>query len=201
MHSFSPAESDPVGPVGLEIPIVTVPTPNPDALMFRVEEALVPTGTWEYRRERLVPGGPEDSPLAQRLLALAGVDLVLIAPRFVTVGKDPDARWPDIVPSVKEELRALISSGEMAVFDQGVDGPQATSELEARILAVIDDEIRPAIAQDGGDVVYGGFEDGIVKLQLIGSCGTCPSSVTTLKMGIERMLMEEFPEVSGVEQM
>jgi Fe-S cluster biogenesis protein NfuA len=74
------------------------------------------------------------------------------------------------------------------------------SEVELRIIALIDEEIRPAIAQDGGDLTYMGFEDGIVQLRLIGSCGTCPSSVTTLKMGIERLLVEEIPEVKGVEQ-
>lgn len=180
------------------IPVTTVPTPNPDALMFRVEEALVPTGTFEYRLGERT----EDSPLATRLFEIDGIELVLIAPRFVTVGKTSAATWPEIVPFAKNAIRDLLLNGEMAVDDEIASsaGASAETDLEQRIVQLIDDEIRPAVAGDGGDIVYAGFEDGIVKLQLIGACGTCPSSVTTLKMGIERMLMEEFPEVQGVEQ-
>lgn len=179
-----------------ELSVITVPTPNPDALMFRVEEALIPVGTYEYRL-----GQPtDDAPLAQRLFAIDGVELVLIAPRFVTVGKATAADWPDIVPFAKEAIRTLLADGEMAVLDQSAAAPVAAGELERRILAMLDDEIRPAVAQDGGDVLYVGFEDGVLKLQLIGACGSCPSSTTTLRMGIERMLMEEFPEIRGVEQ-
>lgn len=181
------------------IQVITMPTPNPDALMFRVEEALVPSGTYEYHLGQ----STKDSPLATRLFEIDGVDLVLIAPRFVTVGKAPSSEWPEIVPFAKNTLRELLANGEMAVLDDGLSAGPATplGEVERRILQLIDEEIRPAIAGDGGDVVYGGFEDGIVRLQLIGSCGTCPSSTATLKGGIERMLMEEFPEVRGVEQL
>lgn len=180
------------------IPVSSVPTPNPDALMFRVEEALVPTGTFEYTDPSTAAG---QAPLAERLLGLGGVELVLIAPRFVTVRKDPDARWPDVVPQVKRALREFIWSGEMAVFDVAVKtvGPDL-SEVEQRILAILDEEIRPAIAQDGGDITYVGFTDGVVQLQMIGACGTCPSSTATLKMGIEALLTEEIPEVRAVEQ-
>lgn len=180
------------------IPVSSVPTPNPDALMFRVEEALVPTGTFEYTDAAKADG---EAPLAHRLLEVAGVELVLIAPRFVTVRKDTDARWPDVVPAVKRALREFIWSGEMAVFDVAaqVNGPEL-SEVEERILTLLDEEIRPAIAQDGGDVNYVGFVDGVVQLQMIGACGTCPSATATLKLGIEALLTEEIPEVRSVEQ-
>lgn len=179
------------------VPVVTVPTPNPDALMFRVEEALVPTGTYEYKLGQ----STADAPLAERLFQIDGVELVLIAPRFVTVGKSGAASWPEIVPFAKSIIRALLLDGEMAVYDErAVATPEGMSDLERRVLQMLDDEIRPAIAGDGGDVVYGGIVDGMVRLQLIGACGTCPSSTTTLRMGIERMLMEEFPELRGVEQ-
>ena len=179
------------------LPVTTVPTPNPDALMFRVEESLVPLGTYEYKLGAVL----DDSPLAQRLFQIDGVELVLIAPRFVTVCKSAAADWPEIVPFAKDAIRGLLRDGEMAVYDtSAVPSAGEVSDLETRILALIDDEIRPAVANDGGDVVFAGFDDGIVKLQLVGSCGTCPSSLTTLKFGIERMLMEEFPEVRGVEQ-
>lgn len=180
------------------INVTTVPTPNPDALMFRVEEALVPTGTYEYHLGQ----STAQSPLAERLFQIDGVEMVLIAPRFVTVGKGASAEWPAIVPFAKNVLRELLGNGEMAVLDEALAAAptRPLHEVERRILALLEDEIRPAIAGDGGDVVYGGFEDGIVRLQLIGACGTCPSSTATLKHGIERMLMEEIPEVRGVEQ-
>ena len=179
------------------IAVHTVPTPNPDALMFRVEEVLVATGTYEYQDK----AAALDSPLASHLLDLEGVELILIAPRFVTVRKLPDATWPALVPEIKQRIRELLWSGEMAVLDSGMaKNPAILTEVEERIMALIDSEIRPAIAQDGGDVTYLGFVDGIVQLRLIGACGTCPSSVTTLKEGIERLLMEEMPEIRGVEQ-
>jgi len=180
------------------IPVHTVPTPNPDALMFRVEEALVPMGTFEYAE---LDRARRESPLAAALLAQAQVELVLIAPRFVTVRKAEDARWPELVPTLKRALREFVWSGEMAVFDTAVDSVEIDrSEVERRIITLLDEEIRPAIAQDGGDVTYVGFEDGIVQLRMVGACGTCPSATATLKMGIERLLMEEVAEVRGVEQ-
>jgi Fe-S cluster biogenesis protein NfuA len=181
------------------IQVSSIPTPNPDALMFRVEEALVPNGTFEYTdpaRDRA------DAPLAARLLQLAGVELVLIAPRFVTVRKAEDTRWPELVPVVKQTIRQFIWSGEMAVFDTAA-GPVGGGDLgavEQRILQLLEDEIRPALAQDGGDVTYVGFEAGIVHLRMIGACGSCPSSTATLRQGIEALLREEIPEVLGVEQ-
>jgi Fe-S cluster biogenesis protein NfuA len=180
------------------IEVRTVPTPNPNALMFRVDETLVPTGTFEYHTVEEA----KSSPLAEVLLGIDGVDVVLVAPRFVTVTKKIDVPWPDVVPTVKDRIRAFLLTGEMAVLDDGSEpaaGPER-GEIEQRIIHLIDDEIRPAIAMDGGDITFMGFVDGIVHLRLIGACGSCPSSTTTLKMGIERMLCEEIPEVRGVEQ-
>jgi len=182
-----------------EIPtaIDTVPTPNPDAVMLKVQETLVPTGTYEFTPDSDTSGAP----LAQVLLALDGIELVLIAPRFVTLRKTTEKAWPDIVPGAKTAMRDFLSSGEMAVLDSGT-GPtqQDLSEIEQSIVTLLNDEIRPAIAMDGGDLTYMGFEDGVVKIQMIGACGSCPSSTMTLKMGIERLLMEEIPEVRAVEQ-
>jgi len=94
-----------------------------------------------------------------------------------------------------------LSSGQMAVLDSASHAtPAELTEIEEKIVTILNEEIRPAIAQDGGDLTYMGFEDGVVKLQMIGACGTCPSSTMTLKMGIERLLMEEIPEVRAVEQ-
>lgn len=177
--------------------VQTVQTPNPDALMFRVDEVLVPSGTYEYSTGH----DASRAPLAQALLAVPGVELILVAPRFVTVRKEPDADWHDLIANVTITLQGFLLSGDMAVLDaQGpvAPGPKR-SEVEERILAVIDEEIRPAVAQDGGDIEYVGFTDGVVSLRMVGACGTCPSSTATLKMGIETLLKEEVPEVQSVE--
>ncbi len=174
-----------------------VPTPNPDALMFRVEEALVSTGTYEFASL----DDTADAPLAATLLGLDEVELLLIAPRFVTVRKRPAAKWTSLLGEVERRLCEFLESGEMAVFDVALQTAAAElSALEQRIVQLLDEDVRPALAQDGGDLTYEGFEDGMVRLRLIGACESCPSSLTTLKMGIERLLMEEIPEVLGVEQ-
>ncbi len=177
--------------------VIVVPTPNPDALMFKVDEALVHSGTFEGRKGEDL----SQLPLASALLEHEGTVLALIAPRFVTVRKEPEASWIHLRPLLVEEILQFLSSGEMAVVDQAarVD-PSASSVVEQRILDLIDSEIRPAIAMDGGDVAFVGFVQGVVQLRLQGACGSCPSAMTTLKMGIERLLVEEIPEVLSVEQ-
>lgn len=178
------------------IAIDTHPTPNPDALMFKVQEILVPTGTFEYRSAAQA----SDAPLARRLFDLVGVVSVLIAPRFVTVNKDPELRWPELVPQIKAAMRDFLDSGDMAVPDEELAVGHYTDPIERKVVRLLDEYIRPAIAQDGGDIVYHGLEDGIVLVQLIGSCSTCPSSTATLALGVERMLLEEVPEVRGIRQ-
>ena len=179
--------------------VTTVSTPNPDALMFRVQEVLIPMGTHEYLRE----SDTTRAPLARALIALSEVELVLIAPRFVTVRKHADATWDELEERVSETIADFIESGEMAVIEDDNPGSAARelSPIEQRIVELLNEEIRPAIAQDGGDVTFESFKDGVVYLRLVGSCGTCPSSVTTLKMGIERLLVEEIPEVERVENL
>ena len=96
-------------------------------------------------------------------------------------------------------IEAFLESGEMAVFDTRSNTPRSLSEVETRIVAIIDEEIRPAVAQDGGDITFESFEDGIVTVRMSGACGSCPSSTLTLKAGVERLLTEEIPEVTSVE--
>lgn len=175
--------------------VETAATPNPDALMFRTDELLIPSGTVEVRRG----GRVDDAPLAAQLLRQDGVELVLIAPRFVTVRKQAGADWAWLEPQLRASIEAFLDSGEMAVLEDAQAGAAVErSDVEARIHALLEEEIRPAIAQDGGDVVFLGFHEGTLRLRLIGACGTCPSSITTLKQGIERLLKEEVPEVLEV---
>ena len=178
--------------------IKVVPTPNPNAYMFRVNETLIPTGTYEYEKG----DSTDNSPLADILLTVEGVELLLIAPRFITIRKDPDVGWMPLANRITEKLLGFLNSGEVAIIEEKIAdiAPEDRSEVERRILALLDDEVRPAIGQDGGDVIYHGFKDGIVKLELIGACGTCPSSTATLQYGIQNLLVEEIPEVQGIEQ-
>jgi Fe-S cluster biogenesis protein NfuA len=178
-------------------PVSTVPTPNPDALMFRVNEVLVPMGTHEFK----VGDDTADAPLARALFAHDGIELILVAPRFVTVRKHADTPWPDLEGAISDTIVDFLDSGEMAVVEpvRPATNDRVYTEVEERIVELLDEEIRPAVATDGGDVTFERFEDGVVYLRLSGACGTCPSSVTTLKMGIERLMVEEIPEVDSVE--
>jgi Fe-S cluster biogenesis protein NfuA len=176
--------------------VKVVPTPNPDAYMFRVFETLVSSGTYEF----LPSDDISMSPLAQKLFTLEEIALILITPRFITVRKFPEADWNPLTSRICERLSMFLSSSEMAIYEapSKEESPDRT-EVEQRILALLDNEIRPAIAQDGGDLEYHGFEDGVVRIKLIGACGTCPSSTMTLKHGIQNLLTEEIPEVLVVE--
>ncbi|GDX81002.1 iron transporter [Deltaproteobacteria bacterium] len=176
--------------------IDTMPTPNPDALMFKVPETLIPVGTYEFKSAAQA----SDAPLPRRIFDIAGVLSVLVAPRFVTVNKDSESPWPLLVPAVKDAIRDFLDSGDMAVPEEGLPLHTPVDELSRKVLALLDEFIRPAIAQDGGDIVFHGIEDGVVLVKLIGACGTCPSSTATLAMGVERMLLEELPELRGVRQ-
>ena len=182
---------------GFPAPIDTVPTPNPDAIMLKVRETLVQSGTHEFTAR----DETEESPLAKLLLEIEGIQLVLIAPRFVTLRKDPSMDWPDLVPLAKQAMRDFLASGQMAVFEKEVVAdPKHLGAIEKQIIELLDEDIRPALAMDGGDINYVGFENGVVTVQLIGACSSCPSSTATLKQGVERLLTEEIPEVHAVEQ-
>lgn len=178
--------------------IDTLPTPNPDALMFKLEVPLVARGTYEYRDA----GSAETAPLARALFTLDGVEQVLVTSRFVTVNKVNAFAWPELVPGIKGLIREHISSGEPAVAPgQVVEALDTGSELARQIVELIDDEIRPAVALDGGDVQFVGLtSDNVVQVRLIGACSTCPSATATLALGIERLIVEEFPDVAGVIQ-
>ena len=151
---------------GFPAPIDTVPTPNPDAIMLKVQETLVQSGTHEFTAR----DDSENAPLAKVLLDIEGIQLVLIAPRFVTLRKSPSTDWPDLVPLAKQVLRDFLASGQMAVFEQvETFDPEQVGEIEKQIIHLLDEDIRPALAMDGGDIKFIGFENGVVTVQLIGA--------------------------------
>jgi Fe-S cluster biogenesis protein NfuA len=173
-------------------------TPNPSTLKYVVDRSLLPRGAVNFTSPA---GAQEKSPLAQKLFAVKGVVGVMIGPNFVTVTKGDEGEWDELNDQVMTTLDAHLTANE-AVVTEAALAPMATpeggSDTEKRIREILDAEIRPAVAQDGGDITLERFEAGIAYLHMKGSCAGCPSSTATLKMGIESRLRELLPEVAEV---
>ncbi len=177
--------------------IRTERTPNPNSLKYLVGKVLIPGGsanfpTAESARER--------SPLANRIFTVQGVTGVFIGPDFFTVTRREGINWADINTHLAPAQEQSYERGDAVppakpeaphprVGDAGTD-PSLVQEIER----LLDEKIRPAVAQDGGDIIYRGYEKGIVYLEMHGSCSGCPSSTATLKAGIETMLRHHLPD-------
>ena len=171
-------------------------TPNPNAIKWVLDAPLAGgAGAWFEQAP-----GADVSPLAARLFAVSGVAAVHLGPDFVTVTKAPQVEWPQIAEALAGVLRGHAASGEPAL------GPgyrprevrADADEVSARIRRILEQEIRPAVALDGGDVVFVGYREGRVELRLRGACEGCPGSSATLRQGIEVRLREAVPEVREV---
>ncbi|KAF9275738.1 hypothetical protein BGZ68_010562 [Mortierella alpina] len=186
--------------------IQTDTTPNQDSLKFIPGVAVMPnSSTAEFLDARNAMG----SPLAKKLFQIDGVRGVFFGPDFVTITKDQDAVWQLMKPDIYSAIMDFFASGQPIIAEAGSDGsaiPSDTmiheddSETVQMIKELLDTRIRPSIQDDGGDIEYRGFENGVVKLKLKGACRTCDSSTVTLKNGIENMLKHYVPEVLEVEQ-
>jgi len=173
-------------------------TPNPQSIKWVLASDLAPPGVSANFHERV---SAEVSPLAARLFEVPGVEGVFIASRFVTVTKAEDREWPDLAQPVVDGIKAFVTSGDPALgpaFDAVPQLPRG--EVVDRIRAILEEEVRPAVAMDSGDVVFAGYHDGIVEVVLQGSCVGCPSATATLRFGIEARLKEAIPEVEQVVQ-
>lgn len=185
--------------------IQTDTTPNVDSLKFIPGVAVMSeSSTAEFLDARKAMG----SPLAKKLFQIDGVTGVFFGPDFVTITKNQDAIWQLMKPDIYSAIMDFFASGQ-PIISEGADSPLAPadtmiheddSETVQMIKELLDTRIRPSIQDDGGDIEYRGFEDGVVKLKLKGACRTCDSSTVTLKNGIENMLMHYVPEVTAVEQ-
>jgi Fe-S cluster biogenesis protein NfuA len=143
------------------------------------------------------------SPLAQRLFEIEGVAGVFLGADFVTITKEGDRDWYLLKPSILGVIMEHFTAGRPVVNETAVDDNAAhedDDEIVAQIKELLDTRVRPAVAQDGGDITFQGFENGIVYLNMKGSCAGCPSSTATLKAGIENMLRHYIPEVVEVRQ-
>ncbi len=180
--------------------IETEVTPNPDTLKFLPGKIILEEGTANFTD----PDAGENSPLATALFAQTGVTGVFLGHDFITVTKSTETEWDDLKPNVLAGLMQFFASGA-PVLNPGVEVTTATmdddgedAEIIGQIKTLLDEKVRPAVAGDGGDIVYHGFQQGVVYLQMQGACAGCPSSTMTLKHGIENLLKYYIPEVVEV---
>src|SRR5512134_2386662 len=171
-------------------------TPNPASLKFLPGVAVMTSGTANFT----TPEQSSRSPLASRLFTIDGVEGVFLGYDFITVTKTPSQQWDVMKPQVLAAIMDHFTSGaEVIEGGEPAGGEGEGDEIAAQIKELIDTRVRPAVAQDGGDIIFRGFEDGIVYLHMQGSCSGCPSSTATLKSGIENMLRHYVPEVVEVQ--
>jgi Fe-S cluster biogenesis protein NfuA len=171
-------------------------TPNPNSIKWVLGRPVVEGGISAHFDQ---PPASEVSPLGARLFAIDGVIGAFFASNFVTVTKRPGTEWTDIAQPIVDAIKGVLGEGGAALgpaFE--VAERSGEGDIATRIQQILEQEIRPAVAMDGGDIVFAGFHDGRVELYLQGSCSGCPSSTATLKMGIEARLREEIPEVQEV---
>ena len=185
--------------------IQTEPTPNPEVLKFLPGREVLGEGAREFRDadEAAV------SPLAVALFELDGVVRVFFGPDFLTVSKDPEVNWSHLKAPILAAVMDHFTSGQPILAAGDTEGGHddtvyegETAQIVAEIKDLLDPRIRPAVAQDGGDIVFSRFEadSGVVYLHMRGACSGCPSSAATLKAGVENMLKHYVPEVTRVEQ-
>lgn len=185
--------------------IQTEDTPNPRTLKFLPGRDVLGASSG---RDFTNAEAAEASPLAASLMALEGVDRVYLGPDFITVTKADDLEWPHLKPHVLAAImdhfvsgRAVLAEAQAAVADEIVYEGEA-AEIVHEIKELIEARVRPAVAKDGGDIVFHSWDhdEGVVRLVMKGACSGCPSSTMTLKQGIENMLRHYVPEVNRVEQ-
>ena len=180
--------------------IETEGTPNPATLKFLPGRYVMGAGTADFAS----PVSAERSPLAIALFALPGVARVFLGGDFITVTKTDETSWQALKPQVLGVIMEHFVAG-LPVIEGADDAPDEDvspedAEIVAQIKELLDTRVRPAVAGDGGDIVFRGYREGIVKLYMQGACSGCPSSRATLKHGIENMLRHYVPEVIAVEQ-
>lgn len=180
--------------------IQTEDTPNPATLKFLPGRDVLGTGTADFTD---VVDARARSPLAERLFQVDGVKRVFLAGDFVTVTKDDSRDWYVMKPGILGAIMEHFATGKPVLTQVKADDNQVNEdddEIVAQIKELLDAKVRPAVAQDGGDITFHGFEDGVVYLAMKGACAGCPSSTATLKAGIENMLRYYIPEVVEVQQ-
>ena len=177
--------------------IQTEQTPNPATLKFLPGRDVMASGTADFP----TPEAARRSPLAERLFGIEGVAGIFFGSDFITVTKTADKDWHLMKPAILGAIMEHFTAGKPIIVESATSADDEASEdsdIVSQIKELIDTRVRPAVAQDGGDIVFDSFTDGVVYLHMQGSCSGCPSSTATLKSGIENMLKHYIPEVQEV---
>lgn len=179
--------------------IQTEATPNPNTLKFLPGREVMGSSVRDFP----TPQSAEASPLAKRLFTVEGVTGVFFGSDFITITKS-DVEWQHLKPAILGAIMEHFQSGAPLVAEETTDDGHEShdgtdGELVDQIKELLDTRVRPAVAQDGGDITFHNYEDGVVYLHMRGACAGCPSSTMTLKHGIENLLKHYIPEVTGVE--
>ena len=170
-------------------------TPNPNSLKFLPGKAVSLNESFEITKK-----DETNNELVRNLLSVNGVEGIFLGGDFITINKYDDIEWEEIKHIVISLINDFYSSGKECVIENNLEENfENLKEIEKKIIQILDQKIRPAVAKDGGDIKFKNFENGIVKVQLQGSCSGCPSSKMTLKQGVENLLCHYIPEVKQVE--
>jgi len=170
-------------------------TPNPNSLKFIPGKVVSNNGSYEITKKDEI-----NNELVRNLLSINGVTGIFLGADFLSVNKEEKTEWDDVKHIVISLINDFYANGKEFVFDKELDKEQKSNfaEIEKKIISILDSKIRPAVAKDGGDIKFKEFKDGIVKVQLQGSCSGCPSSTMTLKQGVQNLLCHYIPEVKEV---
>ena len=170
-------------------------TPNPNSLKFIPGKIVSSGGSFEVTKNDNV-----NNELIRNILSVNGVEGIFLGKDFISVNKHDENSWEDIKHIVISHINEFYASGKEFVINKDLtEQNESFDEIEKRIVQLLEDKIRPAIAKDGGDIKFKEFKDGVVKVQLQGSCSGCPSSTMTLKQGVQNLLCHYIPEVKQVE--
>ena len=179
--------------------IQTETTPNPESLKFLSENIISSIGTEEFQKNEI---DKVVNPFVKELLSFKGVELVLLSKNFLSVKKTKDVSWNELKPMVVSHLNHYFENNQKPILKEELKvekNKHENNEVIKKIIDVLNDKVRPAVARDGGDIKFKSFEKGVVKVELQGSCSGCPSSLMTLKQGVQNLLKHYVKEVNSVE--
>ena len=174
--------------------VQTEVTPNPNSLKFLPGKKVSNSGPYEITNKEEF-----QNELVRNILSVNGVEGIFLGQDFISVNKNENIKWEEIKHIVISLINDFYADGKEFVIDENIDKEVSDlSEIETKIVKILEEKIRPAVARDGGDIKFKEFKDGVVKVQLQGSCSGCPSSTMTLKQGVQNLLCHYLPEVKEV---
>ena len=174
--------------------VQTEVTPNPNSLKFLPGKKVSNSGPYEITNKDNIK-----NELVRNILSVNGVEGIFLGNDFISVNKNDNIKWEDIKHIVISLINDFYANGKEFVIDENITEEKSDlNEIERKIVKILEQKIRPAVARDGGDIKFMEFKDGVVKVQLQGSCSGCPSSTMTLKQGVQNLLCHYLPEVKEV---